>query len=164
MKQSGPQETNSLLFRCCWYILIDKPFYLHEKNILAFKCYFSRAYQSLDVYWGLTTIAWLSSEGSMHSDILWESMLKFNLKHNISHLGMFKFIKTSKIGWFGVWVWAGLLFRFLRWDHWYCRWATLGARISGDVQAKTKLRPVDSTHLARNKGIRRCVKKLSCRE
>ena len=50
--------------------------------------------------------------------------------------------------------------------HWSC-WSgesNLRARISGDVQAVIRLRPVDGMHLARKKGSPRCAVKLSCRE
>ena len=44
------------------------------------------------------------------------------------------------------------------------RRSTLRAWISGDVQAETRLRPVDSMYLARKKGGPRCAVKLLCKE
>ena len=50
--------------------------------------------------------------------------------------------------------------------HWSCLSgeSTLRARISGDVQAETRLGPVNSMHLERKKGSPRCAVKLLCRE
>ena len=46
--------------------------------------------------------------------------------------------------------------------HWSCQSEELNLRawISGDVQVGTRLRPVNSMHLARKKGSPRCVLKL----
>ena len=50
--------------------------------------------------------------------------------------------------------------------HWGCLSgeSILRAWISGDVQAETRLTPVNSVHLSRKKGTLRCSVKLSCRE
>ena len=50
--------------------------------------------------------------------------------------------------------------------HWSCQSgeSNLRARISGDVQAGIRLRPVNSMHLARKKGSPRCAVKLSFRK
>ena len=50
--------------------------------------------------------------------------------------------------------------------HWSCQSGELNLRawISGDLQVGTRLRPVNSMHLARKKGSPRCVLKLSFRE
>ena len=50
--------------------------------------------------------------------------------------------------------------------HWSCQSgeSNLRAQFSGDVQVGIRLRPVDSMHLARYKGILRCAVKLLCKE
>ena len=50
--------------------------------------------------------------------------------------------------------------------HWSCQSgeSNLRARISGDVQAGIRLRPVNSMHLPKKKGSLRCALKLSFRE
>ena len=112
------------------------------------------------------TVAHITSNTSHSLNI---TTPKSDIRHNTSHFTLYPLHFTyHTTGNLFALLWKCLIFVTVPpvssyWFSWSAE-STLWAQISGDLQADTSLRPVDSMCLARNKVSWRCAVKLLCRE